>query len=150
MSGKNRGDEDERRLLDEQLQDLVGWPWYPDEQQRLGFLKALAQNEDETTTRLVYADWLDERGEHEEADRQRKWPVAREWLVQFCVWNSRYEEISGSFVVRCKPPRKQGGTRRRSHGSLRSSGRWRRLPSSGPVPDASKDSTPTSNHMPAS
>jgi uncharacterized protein (TIGR02996 family) len=51
---------------------------------RDAFLKALAENEDDTTTRLVYADWLDENGEHEEADRQRKWPAAKEWLVRFC------------------------------------------------------------------
>ena len=51
---------------------------------RDGLLKALAENEDDTTTRLVYADWLDEQGEHEEADRQRKWPAAKAWLVQFC------------------------------------------------------------------
>jgi uncharacterized protein (TIGR02996 family) len=48
------------------------------------FLKALADNEDDTTTRMVYADWLDENGEHEEADRQRKWPAAKAWLVRFC------------------------------------------------------------------
>jgi uncharacterized protein (TIGR02996 family) len=48
------------------------------------FLKALAENEDDATTRLVYADWLDEQGEHEEADRQRKWPAAKEWFVQLC------------------------------------------------------------------
>src|SRR5205814_1124014 len=50
--------------------------------QRNAFLKALAKNEDDTATRLVYADWLDEHGEHEEADRQRKWPAAKEWLVR--------------------------------------------------------------------
>ena len=52
--------------------------------ERDAFLKALAQNEDDTPTRLVYADWLEERGEHEEADRQRKWPAAKAWLVRFC------------------------------------------------------------------
>src|SRR6188472_327361 len=53
------------------------------------FLKALADNEDDTTTRLVYADWLDEHGEHEEADRQRRWPAAKEWLVRFCRDHNR-------------------------------------------------------------
>jgi uncharacterized protein (TIGR02996 family) len=48
------------------------------------FLQALAENEDDATTRLVYADWLDDQGQHEEADRQRKWPAAKEWLVRFC------------------------------------------------------------------
>jgi uncharacterized protein (TIGR02996 family) len=52
--------------------------------ERKKFLKALAKNEDDTTTRMVYADWLDDQGEHEEADRQRKWPAAKAWLVQFC------------------------------------------------------------------
>jgi uncharacterized protein (TIGR02996 family) len=52
--------------------------------ERDAFLEALAQNEDDTTVRLIYADWLEEHGEHEEADRQRKWPAAKEWLVKFC------------------------------------------------------------------
>jgi len=51
---------------------------------RESFLNALAENEDDTITRLVYADWLDDRGEHEEADRQRKWPAAKGWLLWFC------------------------------------------------------------------
>jgi uncharacterized protein (TIGR02996 family) len=51
--------------------------------EREAFLKALAANEDDVTARLVYADWLDEHGEHEEADRQRKWPAAKEWLKAF-------------------------------------------------------------------
>lgn len=61
---------------------------------RDAFLKALTDNEDDTTTRLVYADWLDDQGEHEEADRQRKWPAAREWLVRFGKENSGYEEVT--------------------------------------------------------
>lgn len=59
-----------------------------EQSERKAFLKALAKNEDDTTTRLVYADWLDERGEHEEADRMRKWPAAKEWLVRFCQENN--------------------------------------------------------------
>jgi uncharacterized protein (TIGR02996 family) len=54
------------------------------------FLAALAKNEDDVTTRLVYADWLNEHGEHEEADRQRKWPAAKEWLVKFWEWATAY------------------------------------------------------------
>ena len=53
------------------------------DKEREAFLKALKKNEDDVTTRMVYADWLDERGEHEEADRQRKWPAAKAWLVAF-------------------------------------------------------------------
>jgi uncharacterized protein (TIGR02996 family) len=57
------------------------------------FLQALAENEDDTTTRLIYADWLDEQGQHEEADRQRKWLPAKEWLVQFCRNHPRDEDL---------------------------------------------------------
>lgn len=53
------------------------------------FLRALAENEDDTTTRLVYADWLEEHDEYEEADRQRKWPAAKQWLLGLCK-----EEVS--------------------------------------------------------
>ena len=56
--------------------------------QREDFLKALAANEDNTTVRLAFADWLDARGEHEEADRQRKWPMAKQWLVEFANKNN--------------------------------------------------------------
>jgi uncharacterized protein (TIGR02996 family) len=56
--------------------------------ERSAFLKALAENEDDTRVRFIYADWLDEHGEHEEADRQRKWPGAKEWLVRFCRENN--------------------------------------------------------------
>jgi uncharacterized protein (TIGR02996 family) len=60
---------------------------------RDAFLKALAANEDDTTTRLVYADWLDEHGEHEEADRQRKWPAAKQWLVRFCMVHNPPDDV---------------------------------------------------------
>jgi uncharacterized protein (TIGR02996 family) len=60
--------------------------------ERDAFLKALAEDEDDTTTRLVYADWLDDHGEHEEADRQRKWTPAKAWLVQFCKDNNPAED----------------------------------------------------------
>jgi uncharacterized protein (TIGR02996 family) len=66
---------------------------------RDGFVKALAENEDDTTTRLVFADWLDEQGEHEEADRQRKWPAAKEWLMRFCKENSEYQEVSYAELI---------------------------------------------------
>jgi uncharacterized protein (TIGR02996 family) len=56
--------------------------------ERTAFLRALAANEDDTTTRLVYADWLEEHSEYEEADRQRKWPAAKAWLVRFCQDNN--------------------------------------------------------------
>jgi uncharacterized protein (TIGR02996 family) len=64
------------------------------------FLDALAKNEDDTPTRCVYADWLDEQGDYEEADRQRKWPAAKAWLVRFCQdHNPAPEEDSDEWVI---------------------------------------------------
>lgn len=56
--------------------------------ERDDFVQALAKNEDDAPLRLVFADWLDENGEHEEADRQRKWPAAKEWFVRFSRENN--------------------------------------------------------------
>jgi uncharacterized protein (TIGR02996 family) len=59
------------------------------------FLQALADNPDDVDVRLVFADWLDDHGEHEEADRQRKWPAAKQWFVRLCQENNPppdYEE----------------------------------------------------------
>jgi uncharacterized protein (TIGR02996 family) len=46
------------------------------------FIAALEENEDDEVTRLIYADWLEEQGQYEEAQRQRKWTRAKAWLVQ--------------------------------------------------------------------
>ncbi|MCE9607697.1 MAG: TIGR02996 domain-containing protein [Planctomycetia bacterium] len=55
------------------------------------FLKALAANEnkDDANLRMVYADWLDEQGEHEEAHRERESLSGKEWLIRFARENSR-------------------------------------------------------------
>lgn len=45
--------------------------------ERDAFVQALAQNEDDEVTRLVFADWLEEHGEEEEAQRMRKWKEAK-------------------------------------------------------------------------
>ena len=45
------------------------------------FLKAIAANEDDITTRLVYSDWLEERGMIDEAQRQRAWIPAKQELI---------------------------------------------------------------------
>ena len=52
--------------------------------ERHAFLKAIAAApwEDELV-RGVFADWLDEHGEHEEADRQRRFVPALRWLLAF-------------------------------------------------------------------
>lgn len=66
---------------------------------RQPFLDALAKNEDDTTSRLVYADWLEERGFHEEADRQRQWPAAKEWLQNLSQQhNNRVREEFQEYV----------------------------------------------------
>jgi len=69
---------------------------------REAFVKALEANEDDAVTRAVYADWLEERGEHEEADRQRKWPAAKAWLVEFAKKNgshcTNYDELDDDDV----------------------------------------------------
>ena len=68
--------------------------------ERKTFLDALNKNEDDITTRLVYADWLDEQGEHDEADRMRKWPAAKAWLVKFCEENNpRPEYETDEWVI---------------------------------------------------
>ncbi len=56
------------------------------------FLAALQKNEDDIPTRLAYADWLDEIGEHEEADRQRRWPQAKQWIKALCDQHLPTEE----------------------------------------------------------
>jgi uncharacterized protein (TIGR02996 family) len=71
--------------------------------ERSAFLRALAKNEDDTKTRLAYADWLDENGEHEEADRQRRWPAANWWLFQFCQDNNSSDKgASVERVISCE------------------------------------------------
>ncbi len=61
------------------------------------FLKALEENEDDVPTRMAYADWLEERGEVEEAERQRKYPEAKAWLVEFHrTWGGVGERRQGN------------------------------------------------------
>ena len=50
---------------------------------REDFLKALAADEDNLEVRSQYVDWLLDREEYEEAERQRAWPAAKKWLVDF-------------------------------------------------------------------
>ena len=68
------------------------------------FLKALAENEDDVATRLVYADWLEENGLDDEADRQRKWSEAKAWLKDFASKCGRtctnYDEAWDEYLER--------------------------------------------------
>ena len=60
--------------------------------ERQAFLKAIAAAAwDDELVRGVFADWLDERGEHEEADRQRQFVPAERWLRAFAKKHFGYE-----------------------------------------------------------
>lgn len=52
--------------------------------EREAFLRAIAADENNAFVRLVYADWLDDHGDHEEAEHQRKWPEAKDWIDDIC------------------------------------------------------------------
>lgn len=67
--------------------------------ERQAFLAALAADEDDTTTRLVFADWLDEHDEPEEADRMRKWPAAKAWLVDFAKGHTHWDNPGGEVTA---------------------------------------------------
>lgn len=70
--------------------------------ERQAFLAAIAAAPwDEELPRLVYADWLDERGEHEEADRQRRHGPAERWLRAFALRHraEHFSEDRGDYVT---------------------------------------------------
>lgn len=71
----------------------------PAQSLRDDFLAALAENEDDAETRLVFSDWLDEQGEHEEAERHRKWPAAKKWLVEFVQANNEDEDEDDPYLT---------------------------------------------------
>ncbi len=56
------------------------------------FIKALEYNEDDTATRMVYSDWLEEHDQPEEADRQRAWPEAKKWLQKYAARIKPYDD----------------------------------------------------------
>ena len=53
------------------------------EEQQRAFLAALHADPEDWDLRLVYADFLEEQGEDEEAARQRAYRTAREWMNDF-------------------------------------------------------------------
>ena len=65
---------------------------------RSAFLEAIENEPKNYGHRYVYADWLDEQGEHEEADRQRKFEASEKWLQEFAKgdeefsFSSQYEQ----------------------------------------------------------
>lgn len=69
--------------------------------QQQAFIQALKRNEDDLVTRLIYADWLEEHDQPEEAERMRQWTASKEWLtnwvrsINYDRWevDEDYEEI---------------------------------------------------------
>lgn len=65
---------------------------------RMAFLKAIENEPKYYGHRYVYADWLDEQGEYEEAERQRKYEASEKWLREFATkhddfgWKASAEE----------------------------------------------------------
>lgn len=62
------------------------------------FIEAIAKDPRNMATRLVFADWLDDHDEPEEADAQRQFSVekydAEMWLRQFCLQHdAKYETL---------------------------------------------------------
>lgn len=77
-----------------------------DKEEQEAFLRHIADNEEDESRRLIYADWLDENGMEDEATRQRKWKMARDWILSFAKrWN--FFDCTGSegdFVVNWELP----------------------------------------------
>lgn len=67
--------------------------------ERAAFVQAIEENPYDEVTRKVFADWLDDHDEPEEADRQRTWTAkqydeSKKWLEEFaeCV-GLKYSEV---------------------------------------------------------
>ena len=62
------------------------------------FLDAIERDPENCSHRYVYADWLDEQGEHEEADRQRKFEASQKWLREFARKHEHFDfDCSGEY-----------------------------------------------------
>ncbi|WP_088255349.1 TIGR02996 domain-containing protein [Fimbriiglobus ruber] len=69
--------------------------------ERQAFLNAIAAGPwDHELPRLVFADWLDEHGEVEEADRQRRYVSSERWLREFSMKhrNEYFSDYRGKYV----------------------------------------------------
>ncbi len=70
-----------------------------------GFLRAIEKDRYDQTLRLVFADWLEERGLDEEAREQREWTPewqqSEDWLSQFAKDITEFdcEEVTLAEVV---------------------------------------------------
>ena len=67
---------------------------------REAFIKQLEEEEDDETTRLVFSDWLEERGEIKESERHRSWKAAKQWFQSLCEKHSsdKYVLSVSSFI----------------------------------------------------
>jgi uncharacterized protein (TIGR02996 family) len=69
--------------------------------EREAFLNAIAASPwDDELNRMVYADWLDEHGDVEEANRQRQWVPASRWLREFALKHRHayFSDYRGDYV----------------------------------------------------
>jgi uncharacterized protein (TIGR02996 family) len=57
------------------------------------FLAAIVAAPEDYSLRKVYADWLDEHDEPEEADRQRRFEASDRWLREYAVTHSISYEL---------------------------------------------------------
>lgn len=65
-----------------------------------GFVAALARDEDDHVARGALADWLDDRGLHEDAERHRQWPAAKAWLAAFAAEHRNGYDGEGEITYR--------------------------------------------------
>jgi len=54
------------------------------------YLKAIEDAPRNYQHRYDYADWLDQQGDHEEADRQRQFELSAKWLREFAISHSEF------------------------------------------------------------
>jgi uncharacterized protein (TIGR02996 family) len=62
---------------------------------------AVLRNPEDDTVRLIYADWLDEQGQHPSARFIRK-QIRNEEVAPPLVWIARYEEMLGAQPHHCR------------------------------------------------
>lgn len=60
--------------------------------QKAEFLKAIEASPLDFELRMIYADWLEENDEPEEATRQRKYQSSYEWMKSFASEHFRWAE----------------------------------------------------------
>lgn len=73
--------------------------------ERESFLEAIKREPKDFGHRYVYADLLDEHGDHEEADRQRRYEASEKWLRGFAkshddfygAYDDDDEDVEGNF-----------------------------------------------------